>query len=359
MPDESADVSLLVGGKRYSGWKSVRVTRSIESLSGSFALNVSDRWAAQDEPWPIFEEDPCRVEIAGTTVIDGYVDRRNPSASADSRTLSYTGRDRAGALVDCSAVMERWTNYNVSVAEFAAKLAAPFGVSVSVQRGLKLEKVRKVVINPGDTAYEAMRRATSDAEVLIVSDGAGGIIITRHGSERAASLVEGQNILTCSLEYDGTDRYHRYVIVTQVAGTDEAYGEATRVRAEAIDEGVRRRDRVLLIRPDKGYSVADARKRADWEARIRAARAETAVVAVRGWLQPSGQIWPVNAIVHLKAPRSIGVDGDMLISQVEYSLGGGGQVTQLRLVRPDAFAPEPRARVGPSGQWKELSKGAL
>lgn len=359
MPDASADVSLLVHGRRYNGWRSVRITRSIESLSGSFALDVSDRWAAQDKPWPIREEDPCRVEIAGTTVISGYVDKRNQAASADSRTLTYTGRDRAGALVDCSAVMERWTHYNVNVAEFAAKIAAPFGVRVSVQAGLQLEKVRKVVINPGDTAYEAMRRATSDAEVLIVSDGSGGIVITRHGSGRAESIVEGRDILTCSLEYDGTDRYHRYVIVTQVGGTDEAYGDATRVRAEAIDEGVQRKDRVLLMRPDKGYSVADARKRADWEARIRAARAETAVVSVRGWRQPGGQVWSPNALVYLKAPSSIGVDGDMLISQVEHSLGAGGQVTQLRLVRPDAFAPEPKARVGPSGQWKELSRGAL
>lgn len=357
MPD-AVDVSLIVAGRRYSGWKSVRVTRTIEGLSGQFSLDVSDRWAAS-VGWPIVEEDPCRVEIAGTTVVDGYIDKRTLSASADSRTLSYTGRDRAGVLVDCSAVMDRWTHYNVDVAEFATRLAKPFGVGVSLQQGLKLDKVKKVVINPGDTAYEAMRRATSDAEVLIVSDGSGGIVITRHSSQRSASLVEGENILSCSLEYDGTDRYHRYLIVTQVAGTDEAFGEATKVRAEAVDEGVQRRDRVLLMRPDKGYSVADARRRADWEARVRAARAETAVVSVRGWCQPDGTLWPLNAVVYLKAPRSIGVDGDMLIAQIEYTLGSGGQVTQLRLVRPDAFAPEPRAKVKKSGQWKEISKGAL
>ena len=71
-----SDLRLVVNGKKYGGWKSVRVTRSIESIAGSFELDVSDRWAGQGEIWPIYEEDACRVEIDGTTVIDGYVDHR-------------------------------------------------------------------------------------------------------------------------------------------------------------------------------------------------------------------------------------------------------------------------------------------
>lgn len=362
MADE--EVTLVVDGGRFKAWKSVRVTRSIESLAGSFALDVSDRWEEQAEPWPIVEEDPCRVEIDGVTVIDGYVDKPDMSASKDARSLSYTGRDRAAALVDCSAVLDKWTYYNVNVADFAAKLAAPFGVRVSVQPGLVLPKVRKLVVSPGDTVYEAIKRAAPD--VLLVSDGAGGVLITRTGTARATALVEGANILAASAAFDSTDRFYRYVVVTQTAGTDEASGDATRIRAEAIDEGVRRRDRVLFIRVDGNYSVADARRRADWEARVRAARAEAVTVTVRGWKQPNGALWPINAITRVQAPRLVRVDGDMLISQVEHSVGDGGRITQLRLVRPDAFTPEPRATVkSPAksstggGGWKELDKGAL
>lgn len=355
-----ADVVLVVGGRRYGGWKSVRVTRSIESLAGSFSLDVSDRWGANSETWPIVEEDPCRVEISDTVVIDGFVHRRTPSASGSTRALGYSGRDRAAELVDCSAVLAKWTMYDVNVADFARDLAAPFGIRVSVQPGLVLGKVRKLVTNPGDTVYEAIRRAASDAAVLIVSDGAGGVLFTGRGNTRASPLVEGGNILSCSLEYDGSDRFHRYVMLAQAAGTDEASGNATRIRAEAIDEAVRRKDRVLLIRGEKGYSVEEARRRVDWEARIRAARSETATVTVQGWTQPDGKIWPINALVKVEAPRLLGVDGDMLISQVEYSVGNGGQVTQMRLVRPDAFTPEPTAKVkAAGGAWKELDRGAL
>ncbi len=368
------EVTLVVNGRRYGGWKSVRITRSIESLAGSFALDVSDRWDGREAPWPIAEEDECRVAIDGTVVIDGYVDRRSLSASKDARTLSYTGRDRAAALVDCSAIVDagtvsksKWSFHNVDVYELATKIAEPFGIPVSVQAGLGalLTKDRKVVVHPGDTCFEVIARMAAAAGVLVVSDAAGGIVITRAGTARAASLVEGQNIESASVEYDGAERFHRYLISSQVPGTDEASGEATRVQAQATDEGVRRTERVLLIRPDKGYNIADSRRRADWEARIRAARSERVTVTVQGWTQPDGKLWPINARARVVSPRLIGVDGDMLISQVEHTIGDGGKMTQISLVRPDAFTPEPVAATvkdptkASGGGWKELAKGGL
>jgi prophage tail gpP-like protein len=365
MNEQSEQVVLVVDGKRYAGWKSVRVTRSIESLAGSFALEVSDRWDGAKAPWPIAVEDPCLVVIDGQLVIAGYVDKRGLSADAESRTLSYSGRDAAAALVDCSALPPRWTFHNVTLADFASTLAKPFGVRVLVQpgAGIELKKRAKIVVQPGDTAYEAIARAAAEEEVLLASDGAGAIVITRAGAQRAAPLVEGQNILSASVDYDGVGRFHRYVLSTQAAGTDTASGNASRVRGEATDEGVRRTERVRLVLPGQGHGGADAaKKRADWEARIRAAKTEAVTVTVQGWMQPDGWLWPLNALTHVQAPRLIGVDGDMLIAQVEHTIGDSGRLTQLHLVRPDAFTPEPKAVVKKAGAmrgWPELAKGGL
>jgi prophage tail gpP-like protein len=56
----------------------------------------------------------------------------------------------------------------------------------------------------------------------------------------------------------------------------------------------------------------------------------------------------------------------MLISQVEHSLGDGGELTSLRLVRPDAFTPEPtaivkvpKAKQAAGGAYAALKNGAL
>lgn len=374
MTDEGLGLELISDSQRYAGWKSIRVTQSIESIAGSFALEVSDRWSGQKDPWPIAEFDPCTVTIDSEIVIDGYVSKRNLGFSESSRTLSYEGRDAAGELVDCSAIVDagkvsksKWTFNNVNVVDLARKICEPFDIPVSAQAGLEklLTKNKKIVLQPGDTCFEVIAKVAGAAGVLVVSDGAGGIVITRTGKIRATALVEGHNIRAGSVTYDATSRFYRYLLSSQVPGTDEASGAATRVQAEAIDEGVPRKQRVLLVRPEKGYSKADSRARADWEARIRAAKAEKYSITVRGWRQSArggrsdGPLWKVNQLAHVFAPRGLGVDGELLISEVEFSVGPDGQMTQLGLMRPDAFTPEPVTAVvkGSAGGYKELVKG--
>lgn len=363
------DVFLVVNGRRYSGWKSIQVTRTIEGLVGSFSLDVSDRWGP-DDPWPIVEGDACQVLIDDEVVISGYIDKRKLRASKDSRVLTYTGRDAAQDLVDCSLLVpdtstngHKWTYRNIDIAQFVTAVASPHGIRVSVQPGLALKKDPLLVAHPGETGFEAVKRAAGSASVLVVSDGRGGILITGPaalGSPLADSLVEGVNILEAEIDYDATDRFARYLISSQPPGSDEAFGETVRVQAEATDADVARKNRVLLIRPEKGYDTAGAKRRADWEARIRAAKAATAIVTVQGWRQHGGALWSVNTRTNVSAPRMIGVDGVMLISQVEFSIGEGGRTTQLHVVRPDAFTPEPQvAEVSGEGAWKELAKGAL
>lgn len=375
------DVSLLVNGQRFEGYESVSVTRTIEALAGSFDLVVSDRWGGREDPWPIREEDECRVEIGDDeqreVVIDGFIGRRRNSGSATSRTLRYSGKDRAAALVENSLLVSgavvksggkagdvdptkhgtagaKWTYTNIDLADFCRAIASPHGITVAVQHGLTLPKAQKLVVSPGEKCFDAIRRVAEAVEVLVISDGAGGILITRSGTERASQLTEGPagNIKEYDVDYNADNRYRHYLISTQVPGTDEASGSATNVEAEATDVDVRRADRVLLIRPDKGYSTADARRRADWEARNRAANAAKITITVQGWKQPNGKLWPVNALARVVSPRLIGVDGEMLISQAVYSYGSGGQITTLNLVRPDAFTPEPQAaRVSGQGAW--------
>lgn len=345
------DVKLLIDGTAYSGWESVSVTRSIETLSGSFSVVVSDRWFGQDTRWTIREEDSCAVTIDDEQIISGYVDSRNIELTADSRSVSFSGRDKAAALVDCSAILKSWTFRNSNLLKIARQIAAPFGITVSLQPGLTLPtEYEKIVISPGDSAYQALEQVAITAGVLTVSDGNGNIVLTGKSNARAESISEGVNAKEIRVSFDGSSRYRKYVLLTQRSGSDEASGDATRIKAEATDQGVRREDRTLLIRPEKGMSVSAARRLADWYARVRAARAETVDVSLYGWKQTSGELWPVNALTKVTS-ESCGISGDMLIASVTYSLDSSGEVTRLRLVRPDAFTPEPSAKVK-QAEWK-------
>lgn len=355
-----ADIRLRVNGREFAGWKSARVTRGIEAIAGGFELDVSDRWATQSKPWQIFEEDECTLYMDGEVVVTGYVDRRSLSYTSNGHSLSVSGRDKTAALVDCSAVLDKWEFRNAPVLTLAKRVAEPFGISVSLQSGLVLPTApAKLTVDPGDTAFEVIERACRSAALLPVSDGRGGLVLTRAGSGRASTqLVEGQNILEASADYDVSGRFNRYLVLGQHRGNDELWGEsAAKVRAGASDPNVRRTSRVLLVRPEGNVTIEHARKRAEWEATVRAARGDNVAVTVQGWTQSDGKLWPVNALVRVHSPL-IDIDGDLLISQVTYSLDdSGGTKTSLTLRRPDAFKPEPT--VGPSAafRWKELVKG--
>lgn len=372
------DVRLEVNGREYGGWKDVEITRGIEAIANSFKLTVSERWDGQSEPWPIVEEDACTIRVDGRVLLTGFVDSRGHQEDGSNHSLTIAGRDSAAALVDCSAELAQWEFSNIPVLDLCKTLGAPFGIVFTLQDGLADKAIgtasrsatskalaggapssvgsagkssslsiskpnTKLTINPGDSPFEVIDRACRMAGVLPVSDGLGGIVLTRAGGTRAqTALVRGQNILSATATFDATKRYRRYVVSGQAQGTDDLFGaSAAAVKSEATDANVRRSERVLFIRPEGAVSLAFAKQRAAWEATVRAARAADVVITVQGWKQQDGSLWPVNAIVPVKDPV-VGVDGDMLITEATFALSEeSGSITRLKVARPEAFIPEP------------------
>lgn len=356
------EIALTVNGRAYAGWKSARVTRGIESISGGFELSVSDRWEAGTAPWPIYEGDECTLSLAGQVVITGYVDKRSVSYGAGEHSLSVSGRDKAGALVDSSYEGPPWEWLSTPILTVAQRIAAQQDVGLSLAAGLSLGAApAKTSADPGDSCHAVIEKLCRKAGILAVSDGAGSVVLMRPGSTRAATeLVEGENILAATGDFDGSARFRRYVVLGQHQSTDQWFGESSAgVRSEASDAGVSRAARVLVVRGEGNVTAESARRRAEWEATVRAARGDAVSITVQGWTMGNGALWPVNALVRVRSP-SIGVDGSLLISQTVFSVGEDGTKTVLTLRRPDAFAPDPSVAnpgKGSANYWKEIERG--
>ncbi len=382
-----SDVRLRVNGREYAGWKRVRVTRGIEAIAGGFELAISDRWNGQRVSWPIVEEDECELAIGDEKVITGYVDRRRLSYGPQDHSFEVSGRDKAGALVDCSALLDSWEFQSLAVLTLARNLCRPFGISVTLDTGAVPRKVtlktgknpgrvtsggatgkksglgvpnppKKFSVNPGDSAFEVLDRACRMAGLVPVSNGLGGIVLTRAGSARVDTpLVEGENIIAASADFDVSQRHARYIVTGQHPGSDEWSGEAVAtVRGEATDQNIRRTSRVLLIRAECALTPEAAKSRAAWEAKIRAARGDAVSVTIQGWETDAGELWPVNSVVRVRSPM-IAVDGEMLITQTVFTLDEGGSTTELTLRRPDAYLPEPAVTQSGTNVWKEIRRG--
>jgi prophage tail gpP-like protein len=369
-------VILSVAGASYSGFIRARVTRSLESLAGSFEVETFQRRDVVAD-FTILPEDECVVALrrdkgdpTPTPILTGYVEHRTGRLSLEGRTVTIGGRDQTGQLVDCS-VQPPWSYTGAGIFEVCQSIAKPFGIPVSLQASVKDAAVSSALpvkgtgaatgagstgkeklqighpaidtaIHPGESAFEAIDRFCRSVGVLAMSDGQGGLLLTRAGEARCeVTLAEGVNILSASVDYDGTRRYAKYVVLSQLAGAGNQPG-IPNVRGVATDDGVRRQERVLYIPDEEAHDGAFAAARATWESRVRAGRSAVVSVTVQGWTQHDRKdtLWPINARVFVRS-ASLDIADELIITEATYGFSlESGTTTELRLMYPAALLAE-------------------
>lgn len=343
------DLSLIVNGRVYLGWLTVNITRSIEAIAGAFSISLTDKWSIDDDPWPILPGNECVVKIGDDEVITGYVDQVSPSFAKGNRTLQISGRDRAGDLVDCSEDIRPGEFKGKNALEIAQALTASFGITVSALASVGAP-FAVFAINPGETAFEGISRACQKRSLLPVSLPDGTLRLEQASNRRMGDpLVEGNNIISASATHSMAMRFSAYTIKSQSASTSEWSGaNAAQMKATSQDSGVPR-FRPLTIIESGDNNVSELKRRADWEASLRAGQGTQATIVVQGWRQavrnPSigrpGDLWEVNSVVPVEA-RGIQIEQDMLIKGLSFSLTAAeGTRTSLAITRPDAFLPQP------------------
>jgi len=327
-------VTLTVNGAVYGGWKEISISRSIETIAGAFELSVSERWPGQAGRRAIAAGASARVAIGGETVIAGYVDDVEVSHDAESHEIAVRGRDATGDLVDCSAPDEPGEWSGLTLDRIAAAIAGPFGIAVSAAADLG-EPFGTFAVQPGETAFEAIERAARMRAVLPLSDGKGGLVLTRAGRARAGVTLTPETILSARGTYGARDRHSRYTVKGDSGDFGSWGGDAgAEASGTASDPGIRRHRPLTVIAEDlaEGISFAD---RALWEANIRAGRARRVSITLAGW-RYGDRLWRPNELVRVENP-ALGVAAEMLIASVAFSLGPRGSLTELGLVGARAF----------------------
>jgi prophage tail gpP-like protein len=336
-----SDCILLVDGMRYGGWTSVEVQRGIEQIGGQFRVEYTDRWADQATPWPIRNGAKCQVLLAGEVVITGYVDEAEPGFDEQSHSLVVSGRDATGDLVDSSAVVGHGGQWlQASLDRIAGDLLQPFGVGLSVEADTG-EKFPSFALQEGETVFEALERAARMRALLLISDGRGGLKLTRASTAAAGgSLIEGVNLKSARATFSTRDRHSHYIVKGQVQALDDyeaeqAYGQ----QGTAEDKGVGRYRPLVILQEDQGYH-ASVQQRADWERRVRAGRGNRIFCTVQGWTTPGGRLWTPNTNAPIRSAK-LGVDANLLIVNVRHTLDDRGTLTEITLGSRDAYDVQP------------------
>jgi prophage tail gpP-like protein len=327
---------LKVDGAFYGGWKTVRVSRSIEQMAGSFELEVTERWPGQPQRTPIRPGQKCQLLLDGSPVITGWVDGVSPEYDAGQHTLHVSGRDATCDLVDCSAIYKTGQWHKVKLDQLARDLCAPFGVGVVVNAdvGAAFESYN---IQEGESVFECLERAARLRALLLTRDPLGRLVIPRAGAAVCdTALIEGRNVKAARADFTWTDRFSEYVVKGYDRLEDEGEIEDAAPAATARDEAITRHRPLIVVAEAHGENSSFA-DRAEWEKTIRRGRSCRGSITVQGWAA-GGVPWQPNTRVKVTSPFLWLEDAEMLIVGCTYSLDDqAGTLTELAIARPDAF----------------------
>lgn len=339
-------IILRAGGKKYSGWEKVQITRSLTAIAGTFQLDLTWRFNGNISQYnafvkPIQQGQECTIEIGQDRVITGYVDDWIPSYDATTVTISVAGRDKTADLVDCSVVHASGQFKNQTLTQIAKTVCSPFGIDVAVETivGAAFPRVQ---VEQGETAHEFLARLAAQRGVLLTTNAHGALVITRAKSTRAGvSLELGKNIQAARARFSWRQRFSEYIVKAtgpSWADTEEMPIDTVGGIQATIQDKVISRYRPMIMVNSEISTAAGASLRGQWLKQRAIAQSNSAEYTVTGWRIPqTGLLWNINTIVPVH-DAMVGLDGDYLISSVMFSEDNdNGRIAVLSVVSPDAL----------------------
>lgn len=367
-------VSLTVGGAQLARFTKVSISRDLSDISGGFSLDCVDVARAMaalpvnlDRPpfFPMIREGmACTVAIDGEVVLVGHIDDADPVYNATSMNLRICGRDATGDLVDCAALPNGPAEFRgVDLLHVAQIVCAPYGISVRAETDVG-PPFERLAVRPHEDALPFLEGAARQRAVLLVSDGVGGLLLTRGGNSRGpARLAFGDNIVQAQGKFSWRHRFSDYFVKGQTDASARrrhrgaalghavapAAGEPAANTGASADEAVtilpvghardpqitRWRPTVRLTRSQSG--MTSTQEQAEWALRVARGEGETLTYSVLDWRAgPKRALWRTNQLVAVQDPYA-DIDRDMLIAGVAYEFGEQGAVTQLRVCGVSAF----------------------
>ncbi|EJX5188320.1 baseplate protein, partial [Salmonella enterica] len=314
------NVELKVDGKIFSGWTSVTVNRSIETMAGYFDLGVNVQTSTDLSS--LAPGKPFTLSIDGQTVITGYTDGRRRQMGADSMKITIAGRDKTADLIDCAAIYKGGQWKKRTLEQIARDLCQPYDVAVrwELTDAESAAPFTSFTLDHSETVYEALGRAARARGVLITSNAAGDLVFTRADESHSDRLVLGENLLSVDFDEDYRDRFSEYTVKGhgrsngKVGDTVDARTIASQ-KGTATDSSITRY-RPMIILADSKIDAQNATARALREQRRRLAKSVTFEAQLDGWTRSNGQIWMPNILAEIDASKFAIQTGPLLVSKV-------------------------------------------
>lgn len=187
----SHQIRIVTNGAQIGGWTGYHVESSMLTPADTFEL----RRPFDAQAWNVIRRDAdVQIEIDGTAILRGFVDKREKNSKAGTMVIS--GRDRAGRLVDEPAPSINYTG--LTILKAFEQLASPWFNTITLSdaknRNLRRGRGKRVAaaseptvtinirvprrgqVHPGERRSQVMHEIAARARLLWWSSASGNEI---------------------------------------------------------------------------------------------------------------------------------------------------------------------------------------
>lgn len=338
-------VELRIGGLVHSSWTSYSIDSDIMTPADAWQVKLSQ--PEIDLPAAVTEGAQVELRLGGDVVLHGMVDERSLEVAAGQHELVLSGRDRAGVLLDCSSPI--FSSSLVSLDKVVAQIVAAFGiVRKRVDAHEKFTR-DKVSIEPGDTAWDSLKRAAEANGLWPWFEPDGTLVVSGpdYNQPSVATLVlrkdgKGNNVLRLAEKRSIVERFSEVKVFGQSTasgtGSTQHAGQHNLVGG-AKDTGVSAyRPKVVVDHEAVNKEIADAKGlKIISDGRI---KSYTLTATVKGHRTDKGLLWTPGQRVKVQSePHKI--DGVYFLMGRRFTSDKvSGQRTVLTLKEDGVWLPQ-------------------
>lgn len=339
-------ITIEIDGINFEDFETGSVSRRFDEFCGTFDFKCSKDDA---DDFNIDEQSYCTIYVNDKKVMTGVIDKVSPSEDANSSSVNITGRDITCDIVD-------------STLPTSISLSGEFDLVTVVEKvieALELQDLIKVINNIPDlkkftsadvvsseidkNAFEFLNEYAQKVSAILITDEDGNIVITRAGEKTVPDKILNQfgnpenNVLSSSAGYDFSERYYKYIVVSQSNATTEKKEitlDSMSQKGIAYDEAVRK-SRVKVIKADNSCNSETCQEIATLEANVRRANSLKYNCSVAGYQLNNGDLYSINTLMTVIDDDNF-IESQLMVKGVSFEFGDGS-ITNLEFAPLDAY----------------------
>lgn len=337
------ELSLIIDGKIFSFWQSVRLTSFIDSISKVIIFAPYDKENKElVETFKPYSYQSVEVFIGSDVFFSGVIINQPTAINADTNTITVEAYAVPGVLLDCSASPESYNDgsgalefNDQTVLEIAQSLCLPFGINVASTADVG-PTFDRVSIAASSTVFSFLVELCKQRNLVISNTADGSLLMQQPalpGAPVAALTEDNPPVFSVTTsKFDGREYFSHITGIEPII--PGLFGLQHTVTNTLIG-GVFRPYTFLVTDADGGDIITAVEAKAG----RMFANVARYFVSVATWNDANGVVWQPNTTLTLFAPGAQVVSRyEFLIRTVELQNNDNTITAVLELLVPGALS---------------------